>query len=82
VGGPGESTTVGPYNATPVKWTDVPDEFPEYVQIGYGAVDDPAVNLATKVLAGKAAAPDRSDADAFFEKDRALREALYEVWSQ
>jgi hypothetical protein len=70
------------YSSTPIKWTDMPDQYPEYTTIGYGAVDDPAVALAAKVLAGKADAPDRSDADAFFEKDHQIREQLYEVWSQ
>lgn len=27
------------YGATPVRWTDVPDSYPECHLIGYGAVD-------------------------------------------
>ncbi|MDQ3646286.1 MAG: S8 family serine peptidase, partial [Actinomycetota bacterium] len=69
------------YSATPVKWTDVPAQYPEYLHIGYGAVDDPAVQLAVSILQGKAEPPDRSQTDAYFENDRSVRETLYEVWA-
>ncbi len=71
-----------PYAPTPVKWTDVPEGYPEYVHIGYGAVDDPAMSVAAKVLRGQKKLPDRSDTDAFFENDRRARTLLHELFSQ
>jgi hypothetical protein len=71
-----------PYNPTPIKWSDVPDGYPEYIHIGYGAVDKPALDLAFAVLSGQKELPNRSETDSYFEKDRAAREALYEVWSK
>lgn len=73
--------TAAPYNPEPVLWKDVPEGFPEYLQIGYGAVDAHSFALADKVLRGTADAPDRSSTDAYFEQDRAAREALYEVYT-
>jgi hypothetical protein len=80
--GPPCGATSTPYNATPVKWTDVPAGYPEYLQIGYGSVDDDSLKLAFSVLAGRTDLPDRSATDRFFEQDRMLRETLYEVWSK
>jgi hypothetical protein len=71
-----------PYNPTPVKWSDVPSGYPEYVQIGYGAVDRPSIALAGKILRGEAAAPDRSATDQYFVVDGTARRATYEVWSR
>jgi hypothetical protein len=68
------------YSATPVQWTEVPDEFPEYVQIGYGAVDRPAVDLAGQVLRGEAPLPDRSETDAFFELGHEVRSTMHQVY--
>ena len=77
----GPPCETGQYGPTPVKWTDVPDDYPEYVNIGYGAIDDRSSALATKVLTGQAPLPDRSDTDAYFEKDRQVRETTYPVFS-
>jgi hypothetical protein len=71
----------GLYPALPPLWSDVPDEYPEYTTIGYGALDDPALELATAVVRGTAELPDRSDTDAFFETEAALRNAFYDVYS-
>lgn len=71
----------GLYGHTNVKWTDVPAAYPEYIHIGYGAVDRPSMALAFDVLAGKAALPDRSDTDTFFTLDDAARSALHAVWT-
>jgi hypothetical protein len=38
--------------------------------------------MCISVLRGQKELPDRSDADSYFEKDRAAREALYEIWSK
>ena len=75
-------TCLPPYGATPVLWNQVPAEFPEYLLIGYGAVDDPAVKLAVEILEGKTEAPDRSETDDYFDLDRQVRETTYEVWSK
>lgn len=64
----------------PVRWADVPAEVPEYVLIGYGAVDRAAVALARKVLAGQAQAPDRSATNSWFAADRTAREALHTIY--
>lgn len=69
------------YSATPVQWKDVPDGFPEYLSIGYGAVDDPAMKLASAILRGRMKAPDRSTTDQFFEADRIARGTLHSVWT-
>jgi subtilisin family serine protease len=68
------------YSATPVKWEDVPEGYPEYLHIGYGAVDDPALELAFDVIHGRAQLPDRSSTDTFFAVDRQLREAQHQVY--
>ncbi|MBV9096843.1 MAG: hypothetical protein JO079_02190, partial [Frankiaceae bacterium] len=73
--GPACTTTAGP------EWSAVPAAFPEYVAIGYGAVDAPARALATKVLAGTATMPDRSAADRFFSGYDAASSATYTAYS-
>lgn len=69
------------YSSTPILWTDVPDDYPEYHLIGYGAVDDPAYETALAVLRGGSSMPDRSETDTFFEVDDALRSAVHEVYT-
>ena len=76
----GPPCEAGAYAPTPVKWTDVPDEYPEYAHIGYGAVDAQSHTSALKVLRGSAKMPDRSDTDRYFTLDRQAREALHEVF--
>ena len=76
----GPPCATGEYGPTPVKWTDVPSEYPEYIHIGYGAVDAQSNGLAFRVLKGTAELPDRSDTDAYFEMDRQAREALHQVF--
>jgi hypothetical protein len=71
-----------PYNATPIKWTDVPDGYPEYLHIGYGAIDSDSMKLSVDVLRGAKEMPDRAQTDQYFEQDAAARAALYEVWSK
>lgn len=68
------------FHPTPVEWKQVPEGAPEYLFIGYGAVDRAAVALGRRVLAGAAPAPDRSTTDLFFCADRAAREALHPVY--
>jgi hypothetical protein len=61
----------------PVRWTDVPDTFPAYTQIGYGAINECSVALADAVLAGVAPMPDRSDVDAFFAASEQIRHTTW-----
>lgn len=68
------------YSSTPVQWSQVPDGYPEYLHIGYGAVDRPAVRLAVKVLGGLTDLPERPDTDRYFEADRTVREQLHDVF--
>ncbi len=70
------------YSATPVQWTQVPEQYPEYLHIGYGAVDRPAMALAVEILLGKVEPPDRTDTDEFFAYDRQVRETTYGVFSR
>jgi hypothetical protein len=70
----------GLYGPTPVKWTDVPPQYPEYIHIGYGAVDDEARGRAFAVLRGTQAMPDRSITDAFFLAEGAVRGALHGIY--
>jgi hypothetical protein len=72
----------GLYDATPVQWSQVPDQFPEYLLIGYGAVDRPSIALAGKVLRGTAPLPDRADADRYFAADRQVRETTGKVFGR
>ena len=69
------------YSSTPVAWRDVPEDYPEYLHIGYGAVDRPALRTASAILEGRRSVPDRSDVDAFFDQVDALREAQYELYT-
>ena len=70
-----------PYNEVPVKWTDVPDQFPEYLNIGYGAVDGPAVELAGQVLRGEAALPTRTQTDQYFAAHHAVGDVTHQVYT-
>lgn len=80
--GPSCGVTMGPYSTTPVRWVDVPPQYPEYLQIGYGAADRPALELARRVLRGQVPAPDRAKTDEFFAHDRRIRTTAYEVFSK
>jgi hypothetical protein len=68
------------YDATPIKWEDIPDAYPEFVQIGYGAVDGDARRLGISVLRGTSAMPDRTLTDAYFALDAQARAALHQVF--
>jgi hypothetical protein len=78
--GPACGAGGAPYNETPVKWTDVPAQYPEYVNIGYGAVDRPSLALASKVLLGQSALPARTDTDTYFAAEGTARGALHTVF--
>lgn len=69
------------YSATPVRWADVPQGYPEYHLIGYGAVDDPALATTLAVLRGERSLPDRSETDAFFAADDTVRSTVHEVYT-
>jgi hypothetical protein len=71
---PSDGSFVG---ATPVAWNDVPPGFPEFLQIGYGALDRRAEALAGAVLRGEALAPDRTVTDAYFIGVGAADDAIY-----
>lgn len=60
----------------PVQWSSVPDDAPAYASIGYGAVNERALAAAVAALGG-APLPDRSDVDAFFALDAALRAPFF-----
>lgn len=69
------------YSATPIAWQDVPESYPEYVHIGYGAVDNESRDLAFQVLRGEAPLPDRAETDAYFARDAQVRGTLHDVYS-
>lgn len=79
--GPPCGALSAPYNEVPVRWTDVPAGYPEYLHIGYGAVDAPALSLAARVLRGEAALPDRSTTDTYFTVDDAVGGVTHEVFT-
>lgn len=79
--GPPCEVTRAPYSPTPVQWQQVPDSYPEYVHIGYGAVDRPSLALGAEVLRGLKPMPDRAATDAYFRYDHQARTASYQVWS-
>lgn len=74
---PNDVITSPQHNTSPVKWTDLPAEFPEHTIIGYGAVDRPAMDLAMRVLHGQASLPDRTEEDLWFTADQQVRAAKY-----
>jgi subtilisin family serine protease len=80
--GPPCGPLAAPYNETPIRWVDVPPQYPEFLQIGYGATDGPAKRLAGEVLRGTAPAPDRSATDLYFSVDHEARRTTYEVFSK
>ncbi len=71
--GPGDNAFCEGCWTLPVEWRQIPEDAPAYVLIGYGAANEFGLDLAKKVLRGKASAPDRSDVDEFFENEAALR---------
>lgn len=80
----GETCTLG-YTisaATPTRWTDVPDTYPEHVQIGYGAVDRTSMDIAFDVLAGTIDLPARPEADAWAAMDHEVRSAWYTLYAE
>jgi hypothetical protein len=77
--GPPCSLTAG-FDPTPVKWTDVPAQYPEFLHIGYGAVDTPSINLAFQVLRGTAGMPNRATTDLYFGEDYRARTVTHSVW--
>lgn len=68
------------FHSYPVKWTDVPEGYPEYLHIGYGATDEASRRLAFDVLAGRKQLPERPETDRYFEYDGLARNALHQVW--
>lgn len=68
------------YGSTPVTWEQIPEGYPEYLHIGYGAVDRPAIETAYDVLAGVQKMPDRTATDRYFEADRTVREELHRIF--
>ena len=80
--GPPCGALEAPHNETPVRWVDIPPQYPEYVQIGYGASDRPAQRLATQVLRGEIPAPDRARTDSYFAVDHQVRTLTYGVFSK
>ena len=70
-------TTHPQWWTAPVKWADVPAQFPAYEVIGYGAVDRTAMDLAMRVLHGEASLPDRPEEDRWFTLDNQVRSAKY-----
>ena len=75
--GPGRNPYCQGCWTLPIAWSDVPPEYPAYTQIGYGAINEHSFRLASRVLTGKVAMPERPDEDAFFAQDEALRELIW-----
>lgn len=70
-----------PYHSTPVLWKDVPSEYPEFLHIGYGALDNESRVLAAEVLRGSKPIPDRARTDAYFAVDGPARASLHRIFT-
>ncbi len=68
------------YETVPVRYADLPAAYPEYLTLGYGAVDRASMRLADAVLAG-VAMPDRSGTDAWYAVQSAARQATYDAYT-
>lgn len=75
--GPGGNPFCILCTTTPIAWKTIPDGANAYTLIGYGAINETSVALATKVLQGTADLPDRSMEDQQYQLDQQLRETLY-----
>jgi hypothetical protein len=62
-------------------WSSVPAGFPEFLSIGYGVIDSPARALASAVLAGAKALPDRIATDAYFTARDAAVQSQYTAYT-
>lgn len=71
----------GPYGPTPVAWSQVPEDAPEHLLIGYGALDRAAVTVARDGLRA-GALPPREQEDEYFATDDASRRSLHGVYTQ
>lgn len=69
------------YSSTPVKWEEIPESYPAYLHIGYGAVNNASTERAFGVLEGGQPLPARPDASTYFAVDRTTRETTYPVWT-
>ena len=78
---PSDGPTCGGAAGIGPAWSDLPASFPEYLLIGYGVVDGPACSLATRVLAGTADIPDRTETDRFFSVYAAGAQVAYAGFS-
>lgn len=75
--GPGQNPYCQGCWTLPVPWSQVPRDVPAYPFIGYGAVNERTVALASAVLHGRRPLPERSTEDSFFAQDRQIRETLW-----
>ena len=70
----------GFYGPTPLRWSEVPEGYPEFLHIGYGAIDSESWALARRVLRGKEAMPERTATDEYFARDRQIRETTHPIF--
>jgi len=76
--GPGGNPFCFGCTTTPLPWQAIPAAGDAtYPLLGYGGINEHSVKLAAKVLGGTAELPDRSNADAQYEADQALRDAIF-----
>ncbi|MEA2446861.1 MAG: hypothetical protein QOK47_498, partial [Actinomycetota bacterium] len=61
----------------PVPWSAIPSQAETYPLIGYGGINSYSVTLATAVLQGMTALPERPAADAQYELDQTIRSLLF-----
>lgn len=75
--GPGANPFCQGCWTSPVNWTDVPPSVQQAALIGYGAVNEYSLGLASDVLQGTAPLPDRPHEDAFFKVDNLIRSVFF-----
>jgi hypothetical protein len=82
--GPGGNPFCVGCTTTPVPWSALPPESDgiAYQFIGYGGINEFSLELAKKVLAGKADLPERPAADAQYELDQQIRTAEFSLNSE
>ena len=76
--GPGGNPFCFGCTTTPIAWQSIPAAGDStYPLVGYGGINENSAALAAKVLAGKVALPERANADAQYEADQSLRDAIF-----
>lgn len=75
--GPGDNPFCLLCTTTPIEWKQIPEQADAFALIGYGGINELSTEQALLVLLGQEPMPERATADAQYDADQAIREALY-----